>query len=60
MTSDIAFADKAVDSADIYIQHTETYLGNLVRDILNPEIPIKKTHDLEVCQYCIYRGICAR
>jgi len=60
MTSDIGFSDGQTDTPDGYIQHTEAYLGNLVRDILNPAIPIKKTHDLEVCQYCIYRGICAR
>jgi len=60
MTSDIAFSDNQSDTADTFIQHSETYLSSFIKDMLNPEIPIKKTHDLEVCQYCIYRGICAR
>lgn len=60
MTSDIAFSDNKPETLESYIQHSEDYLRLFVQDMLNPAIPIRKTHDLEVCQYCIYRGICAR
>jgi hypothetical protein len=35
-------------------------LGRLARRILNPDEPIRKTDDLAKCEYCPYRGICAR
>ncbi|MDQ3290092.1 MAG: PD-(D/E)XK nuclease family protein, partial [Bacteroidota bacterium] len=60
MTSDIAFSENKPEALDEYIQYSEEYLRTFVQDMLNPDIPIRKTHDLEVCQYCIYRGICAR
>ncbi|NVO32062.1 PD-(D/E)XK nuclease family protein [Hymenobacter lapidiphilus] len=40
--------------------HSEELLGQLVRRILDPAEPIRKTDDLDKCQYCAYRGICAR
>jgi len=60
MSSDISFNPEQPETAADYIQHSEAYLTSFVQDMLNPAIPIKKTQDLEVCQYCIYRGICAR
>ncbi|NVO84596.1 PD-(D/E)XK nuclease family protein [Hymenobacter terrestris] len=41
-------------------RHSEELLGQLVRRILDPAEPIRKTDDLDKCQYCAYRGICAR
>lgn len=41
-------------------RHSEELLGQLVRRILDPAEPIRKTDDLDKCQYCVYRGICAR
>ncbi|WP_026464918.1 PD-(D/E)XK nuclease family protein [Adhaeribacter aquaticus] len=60
MTSDIAFEDDKNIGLEDFMQHSEKYLSQFIQDMLNPEIPIKKTQDLEVCQYCVYRGICAR
>jgi len=39
---------------------SEQLLGQLVRRILDPEELIRKTDDLAKCEYCPYRGICAR
>ncbi|MBT2559382.1 PD-(D/E)XK nuclease family protein [Hymenobacter sp. ISL-91] len=41
-------------------RHSEELLSQLVRRMLDPEEPIRKTDDLDKCQYCAYRGICAR
>ncbi|MBT9394682.1 PD-(D/E)XK nuclease family protein [Hymenobacter sp. NST-14] len=41
-------------------RHSEELLGQLVRRILDPAEPIRKTDDLDKCQYCAYKGICAR
>ncbi|MDB5261209.1 MAG: hypothetical protein JWQ14_490 [Adhaeribacter sp.] len=60
MTSDIAFSEEAAGTTVDFISATETYLKNFVREMLDPTQPIRKTQDLEVCQYCPYRGICAR
>ncbi|OON69312.1 PD-(D/E)XK nuclease family protein [Hymenobacter sp. CRA2] len=35
-------------------------MTRLVDRMLDPEEPIRKTDDLNVCQYCPYKGICAR
>jgi hypothetical protein len=59
LTSDIAFSDNPEDLQE-FIRQSEAYLAGFVREMLNPEVPIRKTQDLEVCQYCPYRGICAR
>ena len=37
-----------------------TLLARLARRILDPTEPIRKTDDLAKCEYCPYRGICAR
>ncbi|MFD2244726.1 PD-(D/E)XK nuclease family protein [Pontibacter ruber] len=43
-----------------FVEASEEILSNFVRRLLDPEEPIHKTNDLDVCQYCPYRGICAR
>ena len=45
---------------DDFVAASEELLSDFVRRMLDPEEPIRKTKDLEVCQYCPYRGICAR
>jgi len=35
-------------------------VARLARHILDPTEPIRKTDDLAKCEYCPYRGICAR
>jgi ATP-dependent helicase/nuclease subunit B len=60
MTSDIAFTNETTGNPSDFILTTEEYLKEFVRNMLDPAQPIHKTQDLEVCQYCPYRGICAR
>jgi ATP-dependent helicase/nuclease subunit B len=43
-----------------FVAASEDILSEFVRRLLDPQEPIRKTNDLEVCQYCPYRGICAR
>ncbi len=57
MSADMRFL--TADGQD-FVRHSEELLGQLVRRILDPEEPIRKTDDLDKCQYCPYRGICAR
>ncbi|WP_246008885.1 PD-(D/E)XK nuclease family protein [Hymenobacter metallilatus] len=57
MSADMNFL--TADGQD-FVQHSEQLLGQLVRRILDPQEPIRKTDDLDKCQYCPYRGICAR
>ncbi|GAB3814831.1 hypothetical protein GCM10028895_08300 [Pontibacter rugosus] len=39
---------------------SEKILREFVNRMLDPNEPIRKTKDLDVCQWCAYRGICAR
>lgn len=48
------------DNLKSFIFASEKYLHEFVQNMLDPTQPIHKTNDLEVCQYCVYRGICAR
>ncbi|WP_242478782.1 hypothetical protein [Hymenobacter lapidiphilus] len=57
MSADMGFL--TADGQD-FGRHSEELLGQLVRRILDPAEPIRKTDDLDKCQYCVYRGICAR
>ncbi|HEY4650809.1 MAG TPA: PD-(D/E)XK nuclease family protein, partial [Pontibacter sp.] len=43
-----------------FIVASEELLTGIIKDMLNPNEPIRKTKDLEVCQWCPYKGICAR
>ncbi|WP_262489986.1 PD-(D/E)XK nuclease family protein [Hymenobacter sp. AT01-02] len=52
--------DFLTDGGQDFVQHSEQLLTRLVHRILDPQEPIRKTDDLEKCQYCPYRGICAR
>ncbi|MBD1396215.1 PD-(D/E)XK nuclease family protein [Pontibacter sp. JH31] len=45
---------------DDFIPVSEGLFSKFVNRLLDPEEPFRKTKDLEVCQYCPYRGICAR
>jgi hypothetical protein len=54
----VRFGDN--DSPEQYIQDSEELLQQLVRQILDPREPFKKTDHLETCQYCDFKGICGR
>jgi ATP-dependent helicase/nuclease subunit B len=43
-----------------FILASEELLTGIIKDMLNPDEPIRKTKDLEICQWCPYKGICAR
>ncbi|GAB3222439.1 PD-(D/E)XK nuclease family protein [Hymenobacter seoulensis] len=57
MSADMSFL--TADGQD-FVQHSEQLLSQLVNRILDPEEPIRKTDDQDKCQYCPYKGICAR
>ncbi|AUD02882.1 PD-(D/E)XK nuclease family protein [Spirosoma pollinicola] len=48
------------DSPAQYIQDSEELLQQLIQQLLDSEVPFKKTDKLETCQYCDYKGICGR
>ncbi|TFZ64528.1 PD-(D/E)XK nuclease family protein [Hymenobacter sp. UV11] len=43
-----------------FLRASAELVGRLARRILDPAEPIRKTDDLAKCEYCPYRGICAR
>ncbi|WP_245327681.1 PD-(D/E)XK nuclease family protein [Hymenobacter fodinae] len=57
MTADMSFL---TEGGQDFVQHSEQLLGRIVNRMLDPQEPIRKTDDLDKCQYCSYRGICAR
>jgi ATP-dependent helicase/nuclease subunit B len=60
LTSDLPIGPEGEASPERFIQESERLLEAFVRQLLDPEIPFRKTADLQVCEYCIYKGICAR
>ncbi|MDX5435633.1 MAG: PD-(D/E)XK nuclease family protein, partial [Pontibacter sp.] len=59
LPSDLPFTD-APDAGKGFMETSENILADFVKRVLDPEEPIQKTRDLDVCQWCAYRGICAR
>lgn len=59
LSSEFNFVDEDGQLKD-FIVASEELLRSIVQDMLNPAEPIRKTKDLEVCQWCPYKGICAR
>uniref|UniRef100_UPI0035CC561B RecB family exonuclease n=1 Tax=uncultured Hymenobacter sp. TaxID=170016 RepID=UPI0035CC561B len=57
MSADMSFLTADGQS---FMARSEELLSQLVNRILDPTEAIRKTDDLEKCQYCPYRGICAR
>ncbi|OUJ71835.1 PD-(D/E)XK nuclease family protein [Hymenobacter crusticola] len=57
MTADMGFL---TEDGQSFVAKGEAMLAELVHRILDPTEPIRKTDDLERCQYCPYKGICAR
>ena len=46
--------------AEHFIQRSERLLSEILNDLLDPQIPFRKTEDLNVCTYCDFVGICGR
>ncbi|SHK69043.1 PD-(D/E)XK nuclease family protein [Hymenobacter psychrotolerans] len=57
MSADMGFL---TDDGQDFMQRSEELLSRIINRILDPQEPIRKTDDLDKCQYCPYRGICAR
>ncbi|WP_114782592.1 PD-(D/E)XK nuclease family protein [Botryobacter ruber] len=60
LTSEFNFVEADGATPKEFLAASEALLSDFVRRILDPEEPIRKTNDLDVCQWCAYRGICAR
>ena len=43
-----------------FLKASAELVARLARRVLDPTEPIRKTDDLAKCEYCPYRGICAR
>jgi very-short-patch-repair endonuclease/CRISPR/Cas system-associated exonuclease Cas4 (RecB family) len=57
MSADMSFL---TDEGQDFLHRSEELLSRIINRILDPQEPIRKTDDLDKCQYCSYRGICAR
>ncbi|ARS35017.1 PD-(D/E)XK nuclease family protein [Pontibacter actiniarum] len=60
LSSEFNFTEADGATPKDFVAASEELLGDFVRRMLDPEEPIRKTQDLDVCQWCAYRGICAR
>ncbi|GAA4445403.1 PD-(D/E)XK nuclease family protein [Pontibacter saemangeumensis] len=60
MTSEFNFTEADGSTPKDFMAASEALLSDFVRRMLDPQEPIRKTNDLDVCQWCPYRGICAR
>ncbi len=59
LSSEFNFVDENGAPRD-FMEASEELLQGIIHSMLDPTDPIRKTSDLEVCQYCPYKGICAR
>ncbi|WP_338868034.1 PD-(D/E)XK nuclease family protein [Spirosoma sp. SC4-14] len=50
----------ADDSPQQYIRDSEEILQLLIRRLLDTNEPFRKTDQIEMCQYCDFKGICGR
>ena len=57
LSADLSFL--TADGQD-FVQVSEELITRIVLKILDPTEPIRKTDDFMKCEYCDYRGICAR
>lgn len=60
MTTEFNFTEADGSTPKDFMAASEVLLSDFVRRMLDPQEPIRKTNDLDVCQWCPYRGICAR
>lgn len=57
-TNPVRFSD--TDDPEQYIANSEELLRQLIQQILDPNEPFRKTDQIEICQYCDFKGICGR
>ncbi|MER2998816.1 PD-(D/E)XK nuclease family protein [Pontibacter populi] len=59
LSSEFNFAGDDGQPKD-FITASEELLTGIIQNMLDPNEPIRKTQDPDVCEYCAYKGICAR
>jgi hypothetical protein len=59
LSAPLDFITEGTGEPDFLLASAEL-ISRLTRRLLDPEEPIRKTDDLAKCEYCPYRGICAR
>jgi hypothetical protein len=57
-TNPVQFGDG--QSVADYLTESEELLGELIRAMLNPDEPFRRTDQLSTCEYCDFKGICGR
>ena len=57
-TNPVRFDDN--DNPAQYIDDSEDLLRQLIRQMLDLNVPFRKTDKLETCQFCDFKGICGR
>ncbi len=48
------------DDPQAFIEESEALLREMIATLLNPKVPFAQTLDVSVCEFCDFRGICAR
>ncbi|MEO6284228.1 MAG: PD-(D/E)XK nuclease family protein, partial [Dyadobacter sp.] len=43
-----------------FIIKSEVILTDILNVLLDPDVPFRKTDDLNTCKYCDFKGICGR
>ncbi|RYU97199.1 PD-(D/E)XK nuclease family protein [Emticicia agri] len=43
-----------------FIEKSEQILADLIKEMLNPEVPFIQTNNLVICERCDFKGICGR
>ena len=59
LSAPLDFITEGTDEPD-FLKASAELVARLARRMLDPAEPIRKTDDLAKCEYCPYRGICAR
>lgn len=60
LSSEFTFMEADGATPKDFVAASEELLTDIVRHMLDPKETIHKTNNIEICQYCPYRGICAR
>ena len=63
LTTNLSFLAEAYDlppTPEGQRQASETALGELVRRILDPAEPLRRTANVKTCAFCDFRRVCAR
>ena len=56
----ISYLNDGEEISETKLQEFESFLKNLIVEIMNPVIPFSQTDDEKRCEYCPYKEICNR